>query len=202
MSVVLCAKIWYTERMEKNEGALPLPVGIGKMEEITVRPMRPEDWTSVSKIYLEGIATEHATFQTDCPPYTAWDAAHIRECRLVVLAGGVIAGWAVLSRVNMRWCYRGVAEVSIYVGERFRGRGIGFALLTALCEAAEQAGYWTLQSTVLQENEASFRLHRKCGFRPVGYRERIARDCHGRWLNTYLMERRCAADEPAGYKKL
>lgn len=172
------------------------------MCEILIRPMRPEDWTSVSRIYLEGIATEHATFQTDCPPYAAWDAAHIRECRLVVLDGGVLAGWAVLSRVNMRWCYRGVAEVSVYVGEQFRGRGLGFHLLTALCAEAEKAGYWTLQSTILQDNEASRRLHSKCGFRLVGRRERIARDCHGRWLDTYLMERRCAADEPEGYAKL
>ena len=58
------------------------------MSEITVRPMMPEDWTAVSKIYLEGIATEHATFQTNCPPYTAWDASHTQECRLVVLDDG------------------------------------------------------------------------------------------------------------------
>ena len=90
------------------------------MSEITVRPMMPEDWTAVSKIYLEGIATEHATFQTNCPPYTAWDASHTRECRLVVLDDGVVAGWAALHRVDPRWCYRGVAEVSIYVGEKFR----------------------------------------------------------------------------------
>lgn len=92
------------------------------MSEITVRPMMPEDWTAVSKIYLEGIATEHATFQTNCPPYTAWDASHARECRLVVLDDGVVAGWAALHRVDPRWCYRGVAEVSIYVGEKFRAR--------------------------------------------------------------------------------
>ena len=167
------------------------------MSEITVRPMMPEDWTAVSKIYLEGIATEHATFQTNCPPYTAWDASHTRECRLVVLDDGVVAGW-----VDPRWCYRGVAEVSIYVGEKFRGKGLGYHLLTALCREAEQAGYWTLQSTVLQDNAPSRGLHLKCGFRVVGRRERIARDCHGRWLDTYLMERRCAADEPSGYKKL
>ena len=168
-----------------------------------IRPMEPADWPAVAEIYREGIATEHATFQTACPPYRAWDASHIRECRLVILApDGAIAGWAVLSRVNMRWCYRGVAEVSIYVGERYRGRGYGCHLLSALCAAAEQAGYWTLQSTVLQDNEASYRLHRKCGFREVGRRERIARDCHGRWLDTWLMERRCAAAAPPGYKKL
>lgn len=172
------------------------------MSEMLIRPMRPEDWKAVSKIYKEGIDTEHATFQTDCPPYSAWDASHIKECRLVVLDGARIAGWAVLSRVNMRWCYRGVAEVSIYVGEEFRGKGFGYHLLSALCQEAEQAGYWTLQSTVLQDNEASRRLHTKCGFRLVGRRERIARDCHGRWLDTYLMERRCPADEPPGYNRL
>ena len=134
------------------------------MSNITIRPMEPEDWNAVSEIYSEGIATEHATFQTTCPPYTAWDAFHIKECRLVILDGGELAGWAALRRVDPRWCYRGVAEVSIYVGEQFRGHGLGFRL--------------------------------------VGRRERIARDCHGHWLDTYLMERRAAADEPEGFKKL
>ena len=150
------------------------------MSEITTRPMTAEDWPYVSKIYLEGIATEHATFQTTCPPYTAWDASHTKDCRLVVLDDGEVAGWAALHRVDPRWCYRGVVEVSIYVGEQFRGRGVGFH----------------------QDNEASRRLHAKCGFRLVGRRERIARDCHGRWLDTFLMEHRCKEDEPTGYKKL
>ncbi len=172
------------------------------MNEITIRQMEPEDWDAVSRIYLEGIATEYATFQTDCPPYAAWDASHIRECRLVILVGDKIAGWTALHRVDPRWCYRGVAEVSIYVGERFRGHGLGCRLLSALCAQAEDAGYWTLQSTVLQDNAASRALHSKCGFRLVGRRERIARDCHGNWLDTYLMERRAGDDEPAGFKKL
>ena len=154
------------------------------MDKIIIRPMTPEDWGAVSRIYVEGIATEYATF------------------RLVILSGGVLAGWCALHRVDPRWCYRGVAEVSIYVGEQFRGHGLGFRLLSALCTAAEKAGYWTLQSTVLQDNAASRALHTKCGFRLVGRRERIARDCHGRWLDTYLMERRAAADEPEGFKKL
>ena len=119
------------------------------MSNITIRPMEPEDWDAVSEIYSEGIATEHATFQTTCPPYTAWDAFHIKECRLVILDGGELAGWAALRRIDPRWCYRGVAEVSIYVGEKFRGRGLGSRLLTALCEESEKEGYWTLHSTVL-----------------------------------------------------
>ena len=139
------------------------------------------------------------------------DQRTIRECGISgehlmntagLLAGGVIAGWTALRRVDPRWCYRGVAEVSIYVGERFRGKGLGSQLLNALCADAEKEGYWTLQSTVLQDNAASRALHTKCGFRLVGRRERIARDCHGRWLDTYLMERRAKADEPEGIKKL
>ena len=80
--------------------------------------------------------------------------------------------------------------------------GLGYHLLTTLCQQAEAAGYWTLQSTVLQDNAASKGLHLKCGFRLVGRRERIARDCHGRWLDTFLMEHRSQDDEPAGYFKL
>lgn len=172
------------------------------MNEIVIRTMEPEDWNAVSRIYAEGIATECATFQTECPPYSAWDASHTKECRLVILSDGQLAGWTALHRIDPRWCYRGVAEVSIYIGEKFRGQGLGSRLLTALCAEAERSGYWTLQSTVLQDNAASRALHTKCGFRLVGRRERIARDCHGQWLDTFLMERRAAADEPVGYRKL
>ena len=110
------------------------------MSDVAVRPMAPEDWPFVSKIYLEGIATEHATFQTACPPYTAWDAAHTKDCRLVVLTGGAVAGWAALHRVDPRWCYRGVAEVSIYVGEQFRGRGVGYHLLNGALQSRRGSG--------------------------------------------------------------
>lgn len=127
------------------------------MDKIIIRPMTPEDWSTVSRIYVEGIATEYATFQTECPPYTAWDASHTKECRLVILSGGVLAGWCALHRVDPRWCYRGVAEVSIYVGEQFRGHGLGFQLLSALCAAAEKAGYWTLQSTVCRTTPPAVR---------------------------------------------
>ena len=71
------------------------------MSNITIRPMEPEDWNAVSEIYSEGIATEHATFQTTCPPYTAWDAFHIKECRLVILDGGELADLLIVSRVEV-----------------------------------------------------------------------------------------------------
>ena len=82
--------------------------------------------------------------------------------------------------------------MSIYIAEEAQGRGIGTQLLRQAIAESEARGIWTLQSAIIQQNEASIALHRKCGFREVGYRERIARDGQGEWRNTVLMERRSA----------
>jgi len=55
--------------------------------------------------------------------------------------------------------------------------------------ASEQAGYWTLQAGTFPENLASIALHHKCGFRTIGYRERIGQ-LSGVWRDTVLLERR------------
>jgi phosphinothricin acetyltransferase len=84
-----------------------------------------------------------------------------------------------------------VAEVSLYVGEAWRGRGIGRALLRALIAAAEASGVWTLQAGIFPENRASLALHQKCGFREVGIRERIGK-LGDAWRDVVLLERRSA----------
>jgi phosphinothricin acetyltransferase len=77
----------------------------------------------------------------------------------------------------------------VYVAAGARGQGVGRRLLTALIDASERDGRWTLQASIFPENEASVRLHEQCGFRVVGRRERIARQ-YGRWRDTLLLERR------------
>ena len=154
-----------------------------------IENMRAEHWESVRAIYLEGIATRHATFETEPPDWSRWDAAHLRFARLVAFAGRVIAGWAALSPVSSRSVYAGVAEVSVYVGARHRGLGAGRALLEALVQESEANGVWTLQAGIFPENEASVALHKACDFREVGRRERVAK-LEGRWRDTVLLERR------------
>lgn len=151
--------------------------------------MAPDDWPEVSRIYLEGIATNQATFQTEGVPWEGWDAAHHRECRLVLRDGERLAGWAALSPVSQRHVYRGVAEVSVYVAEYARGRGFGRRLLSELVSCSEREGIWTLQASIFRDNRASLALHERCGFRVVGVRERIGQH-HGRWRDTLLLERR------------
>lgn len=153
--------------------------------------MDPEDWPEVARIYGEGIATGNATFETTAPGWETWDRNHSDDCRLVAVLDDAIAGWAALSPVSGRYVYRGVAEVSVYVSSSARGRGIGSALLGALAVASEEAGYWTLQTSIFPENAASISLHEKHGFRIVGTRERIGQH-NGTWRDTVFMERRSA----------
>ena len=157
--------------------------------EHAITPMEPADWPAVRDIYAEGIATGQATFEAEPPTWEAWDRAHRADCRLVARAGDDLVGWAAVSPVSERRVYRGVAEVSVYVAERARGRGVGRTLLDALVAASEAAGIWTLQAGVFPENEASVALHRRCGFREVGRQERLGR-MRGVWRDVLLLERR------------
>jgi L-amino acid N-acyltransferase YncA len=143
----------------------------------------------VAEIYLEGIRTGVATFETEAPSWEVWDAAHLREPRVAAREGGDLVGWAAAARVSRRSAYAGVAEHSVYVAERARGRGVGKALLGRFVEESEGVGIWTLQSSVFPENEASIALHLALGFRVVGRRERIAR-LGGIWRDTLFVERR------------
>ena len=156
---------------------------------LAIEPLAPADWDVVRRIYLEGIATGNATFEQSAPEWDKWDAGHLKACRLVARAEDDVQGWAALSLVSGRCVYAGVAEVSVYVADGARGRGVGNALMMALIRESEQNGIWTLQAGIFPENEASLRIHEKCGFRVVGVRRRIGQ-MNGRWRDVVLLERR------------
>jgi|SRR5579859_1861521 len=157
--------------------------------DISIVPMSVDDWSAVRAIYLEGIATGNATFEKSAPEWPKWDSGHLEKCRLVARSGNDVLGWAALSPVSSRCVYAGVAEVSVYVAERARGHGIGQRLLEALAEASEREGIWTLQAGIFPENAHSIAIHKNCGFRVLGTREKIG--CmDSRWRDVVLMERR------------
>lgn len=161
-----------------------------EMQSLIIESMRPVDWPAVKAIFEQGIATGLATFDPEPPEWADWDRSHLPVCRLVARdAAGKVLAWAALSPFSRRKVYVGVAEVSIYVAGFARGRGVGKALLTALVAAADEAGFWTLQAGIIAENFASRALHRACGFREVGYREKIGK-VGDTWHDTILMERR------------
>jgi len=157
--------------------------------EIAIDAMRAEDWNAVRGIYQEGLDTGNASFETNSPEWVAWDAKHHIHSRLVARAGGGVVGWAALAPVSPRACYAGVAEVSVYVKDGARGRGVGNKLLTALVASSEINGIWTLYGHTFVENETSLRLQTACGFRVIGRRERIGQ-LNGVWRDTVMTERR------------
>ena len=164
-------------------------------------PMKSRDWSAARAIYLEGIATGNATFETVAPAWKKWDRDHLRCCRLVARSPDGLLGWAALSPVSGRRVYAGVAEASIYVAKHARRQGVGRELMSALIEASEREGIWTLQAGIFPENIPSLKLCKRAGFRVVGIRERLGA-MDGRWRDVVLLERRSARVGPdRKYKK-
>jgi len=156
---------------------------------LAIDALAAADWPRVCAIYLDGILSGNATFETEPPTWDQWDRNHLSFGRLVARCEDTLAGWAALSPVSSRRCYAGVAEVSVYVAANSRGQGIGRALLREVIQQSEANGIWMLQGSVFPENVASLRMCTANAFRQVGRRKHIAK-LNGVWRDTVLIERR------------
>lgn len=160
----------------------------------SVVPLEREHWAQVEAVYSAGIATGHATFESEPPSWAQFDVGKLRDHRFVALLDREVLGWVAASAVSDRCVYAGVVEHSVYVAPDAQGRGIGRLLLDALIRSTEAAGIWTIQSGIFPENEASLTLHRSAGFEVVGTRRRLGRMTHGPlegiWRDVLLIERR------------
>jgi L-amino acid N-acyltransferase YncA len=162
---------------------------------VQVVPLKVGHWAQVRDIYATGIATGHATFETEPPSWAAFDVSKLPAHRLVALdSSGTVLGWAAASAVSDRCVYAGVVEHSVYVDSSAQGRGIGRVLLAGLATSTEAAGIWTMQAGIFPENTASLRLHEKAAFRIVGTRQRVGKMTYGplagQWRDVIMIERR------------
>lgn len=157
----------------------------------TIESMKKEDFNEIMRIYEQGMKTGISTFQTEVPTFEEWDNGHIKECRLVAKNEKSILGWVALSKIFSREVYSGFLEVSIYIDENYRGKGVGQSLLNSLIQESEKHKFWSLQSLIIKENEGSIALHEKCGFRKVGYWEKAGKmSCDNLWYDVVVMEKR------------
>jgi phosphinothricin acetyltransferase len=157
--------------------------------ELFFRDMTAGDWTSVAEIYKQGIENGNATFQQDIPTWDDWNEGHIKSCRIVAFIDNKIIGWGALTAVSRRPVYSGVAEVSVYISDKYRGQKIGTKLLERLIAESEKEKFWTLQAGIFSENIPSLKIHKELGFRKIGHREKIGK-MNGIWRDTILLERR------------
>ena len=154
-----------------------------------IEPLQPEDWPQICSIYAESISTGVSTFDTKTPNWKDWNSSRLPSCRFVARDGKYIYGWVSLSPASSTGGNVGVAEVSVHVGKAGQRQGVGTALLQALFAASEKEKYWTLTAEIISENRASLALHKKCGFREIGYREKLGHR-QGVWHDVILLEKR------------
>lgn len=152
-------------------------------------PINKDNYTQVAIIYKEGILTNRATFETKVPNWEIWNKKHLPFGRIALQQNNKILAWASLSAVSQREVYKGVAEVSVYVTTSEKGKGLGEKILKELIKVSEENTIWTLQASIFRANKASLCIHEKCGFRVVGFKEKIAK-LQGIWQDNIILERR------------
>lgn len=156
-----------------------------------IRPARAEDLPAVTAIYNQAVERSTGTFDTE--PKTlaqtaAWFAEHgAGHPVLAAEEDGKVVGWASLSPYSGRCAYARTAEVSVYVEESARGRGLAGELLDELLRAGRAAGVKQALARITQDNEASLRLHAKRGFAEVGRMRRVG-EKFGRVLDVHVLQ--------------
>jgi len=150
------------------------------------------DVPAITGIYNEAILTTTATFDTE-PKTTAaqrkWFKAHgPKNPILVAVEAGKVIGWASLSEYSDRCAYSGTAELSLYVKEKFRNRGIGRKLMQAVLEEGKKAGLHTVISRIAGGNDVSIHLHRQFDFADIGTMKEVGNK-FGQLLDVSLMQK-------------
>ena len=158
---------------------------------IQIREAKYADWERIREIYLGGMNTKNATFETEdqIPSCEDWFNSKITGSIFVSEESDFVTGWVILSPVSNRCVYNGVAEVSVYVDLNFNGMGIGAALLEKSIAFADANNIWTIESNMFKRNVASKKVHEKVGFKVLGVREKLGQ-LDGQWVDILMMERR------------
>ncbi|MBM4446729.1 MAG: N-acetyltransferase family protein [Chloroflexi bacterium] len=161
------------------------------MNMLTIRQAKLADLGQITEIYNDAIEKTTATFDTE--PKTleeqeSWfvnhDASHP-----ILIAGqdGLIVGWTSLSQWSDRCAYCDTAEISLYVKEEYRGKGIGKELMKAIIQKGKTAGLHTVIARIADGNDVSIELCESFGFQHIGTMREVGKK-FGNLLDVHLMQ--------------
>lgn len=169
-----------------------LRLAAAMIDSLSVRSASRDDLEAIRRIYNEGIEDREATLETDAKSpeeFAAWWGEHDgRYAVLVAIDGEDVLGWASLNRFSHRCAHAAIADLSVYIARSHRGRGIGYALLTALEREAVKGDFHKIVLHALNSNERGRRLYEKAGFGEVGvFKDHGKLD--GRYVDVVAMEK-------------
>jgi len=158
---------------------------------LNIRPATQNDLGQITEIYNDAIEKTTATFDTE--PKTleqqeSWFASHDAGHPVFVAEEeGLVLAWASLSQWSDRCAYSQTAEISLYVKEEYRQKGIGKQLMEATIQAGKEAGLHTVIARIAGSNKISADLCQSFGFRYIGTMREVGKK-FGNLLDVHLMQ--------------
>jgi len=158
---------------------------------LTVRKATLGNLDAITEIYNDAVLKTVATFDTEpksLEEQKVWFANHSSKYQILVAEqDGLVVGWASLSRWSDRCAYSDTAEISLYVREGHRGKGIGKRLIREIVQEGKRAGLHTVIARITEGNDVSIHLHESVGFKHIGTMREVGRK-FGKLLDVYLMQ--------------
>ena len=159
------------------------------MSELVIRPITEDDVVSCLDIYnyevLNGVATLDFEPRT-LPEWQEWFDAHqtVEHCIFVGLMDDVVVGYASLSPYRTKDAFKSTVELSIYIHQDHRGKGVASKLMAHILEhAKENDTLHTVVSVITAGNEGSTKLHSRFGFTYCGLTPEVGFK-HGKYQDT------------------
>jgi L-amino acid N-acyltransferase YncA len=160
---------------------------------MTIRPVSPGDATGIVDIYRPIVENTTISFELEAPDPTEMRGRIERVTRqhpwLVAVENDRVLAYAYGSQHRQRAAYESSVDVSVYVDQQARGKGIATALYDALFrELAARGSFHRTFARIALPNDASIALHKKHGFELVGVYHEVGNK-FGRWIDVASWER-------------
>ena len=157
-----------------------------------IRLAKPSDARSLLDIYAPYVENTAITFEYEVPTIEDFanriDKTLEKYPYLVAEEDGVVLGYAYASTYYARAAYDQAVELSVYVSQDARGKGVGSKLYDALEDLLDQMGYVHFLACISLPNEASLALHRKRGYQQVAHFPKIGYKFN-RWYDIVWLQK-------------